>query len=307
MDHDRLSGVVTPILTPFTPQGRIATDLFCDHARNCLSGGSHYLAPFGTTGEATSIAMADRMTAVEDLVKSDAARADQLMPGTGLTSLSDTMTLTRHAAELGVAAVLILPPFFYKTSNDDGLYRYYAQLIEGLGADCPKIILYHIPQISGVGISPALTHKLALDFPGVIAGYKDSSGQWKNTTQILRAAPGISVFPASEAMLQQALASGGAGCISATCNVNVAEIRKLYDLLRDGQHVEAKELALDVDHVRGVVEKHGVIGGSKSVMAARTGNPEWLRCLPPLPHAPAELSPALEAVANRQNSEISAR
>ena len=293
MDQPSLRGIVTPLLTPFSPDGTIASALYVDHARHCLAEGSHFLSPFGTTGEAANVPVAARKEALEHLIETGAARPDQLLPGTGLTSLGDTVDLTRHAVELGVSAVMLLPPYFYTDAGDAGLYRYVAGVIERIADPRVRIVLYHIPKYAGVGYSPALTQKLALDFPGVVVGYKDSGGKWAHTAQILRAAPQLSVFPGSETMLPQAMASGGAGCISASCNVNAREIRALYDALTEDRIDEARDLALQVSHLRKLLEAAGLIGGAKSIVAARTGEPGWLRVLPPLTDAPGELSPEL--------------
>lgn len=296
MDRLDLRGIVTPLLTPFNADGTIAETLYHEHATRCLDDGAHFLSPFGTTGEAASVPIAERRTALENLVASNAASAHRLLPGTGLTSLVDTMALTAHAVEVGVAGVMVLPPYFVADATDAGLYRYVAQLIEGLADNRLRIILYNIPKYTGASFSPTLTRKLSIDFPGVIVGYKDSSGQWLNTAQVIRAAPDISVFPGAETMLPQAMATGGAGCISASCNVNVTEIRRLFDLLDSGDHAGAKDLSLEVNHVRKALENGGLIQNSKAVIAARTKEPGWLRCLPPLQDAAAELSPELQAL-----------
>lgn len=305
MEQPTLRGIVTPLVTPFNPDGSVIEPLYHDHARSCLADGSHFLSPFGTTGEAASVGVAARMTALEGLINSETAKPDQLLPGTGLTAVADTVALTRHAVDLGVSAVMLLPPYYFKGVSDDGLYRYIAQLIEQVADSRLRIILYHIPKFAGVGFSPALTRKLAIDFPGVIAGYKDSGGQWANTTQILRAAPDIAVFPGSETMLSQGMASGGAGCISASCNVNAKGIRALYDALTEGRGAEAKDLTLQVNHVRSALEAAGLITGAKSVVAFRSGSAEWTRTMPPLADAPAEPHPALAEVLSAQSAEIS--
>ncbi|MEM9319688.1 MAG: dihydrodipicolinate synthase family protein [Pseudomonadota bacterium] len=306
MDDPKLSGVITPLLTPFNADGSIATRLYTAHAARCLADGSSFLSPFGTTGEAASVPVAARTKALEELVSKNAARPDQLIPGTGLTSLADTVALTRLALAVGARAVMILPPYFYRDAEDEGLYRYMAQLIEDVGSDHLRIILYNIPQNTGLGFSPALTRRLSLDYPGIIAGYKDSSGQWGHTVQILRAAPGLAIFPGSESFLPQAMAAGGAGCISASCNVNLPAIRALYDALLEGSDGEAKDLSLEVNHVRKALASAGLITASKAIIATRTNEPDWRRCLPPLRDAPAELTPALAAIAEGQRSAISA-
>lgn len=307
MNQLQLRGVGTPLLTPFTSDGSIATGLFVEHARSCLENGSHFLVPFGTTGEAASIAMAARMSALEALVEAGTVHPEQLVPGTGMTSLADAITLTKHARDLDVAAVLLLPPFFIKDAQDGGLYRYMADLIEQIADDGLRIVLYHIPKYTGIGFSPALTRKLVLNFPGIVVGYKDSGGQWAHTAQIMRAAPDISVFPGSEAMLPQAIATGGAGCISASSNVNVSGIRALYDALVDGNEADAKDLTLEVTHFRTTLEQSGLVLGSKSLLAKRTGEVGWTRTLPPLQDAPAELSPEFAALLASQMDEMSSK
>jgi len=296
MDQPALRGIVTPLVTPFTTAGTVDTQQYENHARQCLADGSHFLSPFGTTGEAASVSMDARKHTLEALVEGGAARPDQLLPGTGLTSLDETVDLSRHAVEIGASAVMLLPPFFFKDATDEGLYRYFAQVIERIGDERLRIVLYNIPKFSGVPISAALTRRLALDFPGIIAGYKDSGGQWANTVQIIRAAPEIAVFPGSETMLPQAIATGGAGCISASCNVNAAGIRALYDALISGDTVMAKDRALQVNHVRQALEKNGLIPACKAIIAARTGHDGWLRLLPPLADAPKTFDGELESL-----------
>lgn len=277
---ERLTGVVTPLLTPYEDDLSIAEGLYLEHAAHCLGGGAHFLSPFGTTGEAVSNTMGERMAMLERLVTSGTATPGQLMPGTGLCNLEDTVTLTRHAAEIGCAAAMVLPPFFYPPS-DEGLYRYYSRLIETLGAKAPKIILYNIPQNTGVPISPALSARLNAAFPNVVTAYKDSSGNWDNTAAVIRVAPGISVFPASETLLSRAMVLGAGGCISASCNSNVTAIRRLYEVLRDGDQNEAERMQPGLEAHRNAVQDAGLISGLKSVKAYQSGDRRWLILRPP--------------------------
>lgn len=289
----RLTGVVTPLLTPYEDDLSIAESLYLDHAASCLEGGAHYLSPFGTTGEATSNTMRERMAMLERLVVSGTARPDQLMPGTGLCTLEDTVTLTRHASELGCAAAMVLPPFFYP-SGDEGLLRYYARLIETLGDNAPQIILYNIPQNTGVPISPALSARLNQTFPDHVVAYKDSSGDWDNTAAVIAAAPGLSVFPASETLLAKAMALGAGGCISASCNSNITAIRAMYDALRDGHQDKAEKLQKGLVIHRRAVQEEGLIGGLKSLLAHRSTDRRWLNLRPPHVDADPTAGPRLE-------------
>ncbi|RKF13406.1 dihydrodipicolinate synthase family protein [Roseovarius spongiae] len=295
---DRFTGVITPLLTPYNDDSSIAFDLYLDHAAGCLADGAHYLSPFGTTSEALSHSVRERIDALEKLVENGVARADQLMPGTGLCNLEETLTLSRHAVELGCAAVMTLPPFFFVKASDEGLYRYFSQLIEGVGSDALRICLYNIPQNTGIAVSPALAGRLNDAFPEVVVAYKDSSGDWDNTKAVIEAAPGISVFPGSESVMMRAMALGGGGCISASCNTNVAGIRALYDTLRAGDDEGAKALAPQIDAHRDAVQAGGLIPGLKGLKARQTGDARWLNLRAPLmPADPALAGPLADTLA----------
>lgn len=290
---DRFQGVITPLLTPYNDDFSVADDLYLEHAAACLSGGAHYLSPFGTTSEATSHSVAERMALLELLVSSGTARADQLMPGTGLCNLGETVTLSRHATDLGCAAVMTLPPFFFVKAPDEGMYRYFSALIEQVGNPALKICLYNIPQNTGIGISPPLAARLNAAFPTVVVAYKDSSGDWDNTQAVIAQAPGISVFPGSESVMLRAMALGGGGCISASCNTNVAGIRAMYDLIRAGDTKAAQAMAPQIDAHRNAVQAGGLIPGLKALKAQQTGDARWLNLRPPLLPADPALAPSL--------------
>lgn len=290
---DRFRGVITPLLTPFNDDLTIARDLYLEHAASCLAGGAHYLSPFGTTSEALSHSVRERIEVLEMLVSSGTARADQLMPGTGLCNLEETLTLCRHAVDLGCAAVMTLPPFFFVNASDEGLYRYFCQLIDGVGSDAMRVCLYHIPQMTGIGISPALAARLNAAYPGIVVAYKDSSGNWDNTQDVIEAAPGISVFPGSESFLLKGMRIGGGGCISASCNTNAAAIRQMYDLASAGQWDQA-EIALGPINIhRQAIQDGGLIPALKSFKAHQTGDARWLNLRPPLDNADPALGPVL--------------
>lgn len=280
--NTRLTGVITPILTPYNPDLSIATDLYLDHAATCLANGAHYLSPFGTTSEANSHTVAERMAMVEALVTSGTARADQLMPGTGLCSMGETLTLTRHAVEVGCKAAMILPPFFYVKASDEGLYRYFSTLIEQVGSDDLRICLYHIPQYAGIGFSPSLAARLSTAFPGIVVALKDSFGNWDNTQAVIEAAPGLSVFPGTESHMVRAMRLGGGGCISASMNSNTAGIRAMYDLAAAGRFDEAEAMLPTIDRHRQAVQEGGLIPGLKAYKAYTTGDKRWLTLRPPL-------------------------
>ena len=279
----RFSGVITPLLTPFENDGMIAEDLWVGHAGWLLDQGSHYLSPFGTTGEALSVPLEMRMRAVEILVMGGIP-AERIVPGTGLCALEETARLTAHARDLGCAGAMVLPPFFYTGVGDGGLSAFFSRLIEIEGQERLKLILYHIPSHTGVGISPDLAAHLNKTYPDSVVGYKDSSGDWANTQAVIEAVPGLAVFPGSEAFLAEGLAAGVAGCISATCNVNVMRIRALFDAVQAKENVV--ELDAQVKFTRGVVQDAGLIPAMKALLALWLDEPRWRNLrLPLLPPA----------------------
>jgi 4-hydroxy-tetrahydrodipicolinate synthase len=271
-------GIIAPILTPFESDGRIARDLWISHAKWVLDQGAHYLSPFGTTGEALSVSLRERMQALEWLVESGISPA-RLMPGTGVTALPETVELSAHAMKLGCAAVMVLPSFFYTGAGDDGQARYFSELVERVNDPALRVILYHIPQNSGVPVSPALTARLNNAFPETVVAYKDSSGNWDNTVAVIAAAPKVGVFPGSEAFLTRGLANGAAGCISATVNLNAAAIRAVYEGAKAGKDVTGQDDAMKV--FRKAVQDAGLIASQKAMLAVRSGDRRWLNLRAP--------------------------
>ena len=287
-----LCGIIAPILTPFDAGGAVANDLWISHAQWVLDQGAHYLSPFGTTGEALSLSMPERMAAVEALLDAGIAPA-RLMPGTGLPALGDTVHLTRHAVDLGVSAVMVLPSFFYTDATEDGHFRYFAALVDAVADARLKICLYNIPQNSGVAVTPALAARLTHAFPKVFVAYKDSSGDWDNTRHVMDAAPSLAVFPGSESFLTKGLANGCAGCISATVNVNAAAIRAVYDAAKAPADVSAADRAIQDFRVH--VQDAGLIRAMKAMLALHTQDDRWLNLRPPLLNATHDLGRALLA------------
>jgi 4-hydroxy-tetrahydrodipicolinate synthase len=275
----RMQGIICPILTPFENDASIARDLFVSHAKWVLNQGAHYLSPFGTTGEALSVSVRERMQALEWLVEAGIP-ANRLMPGTGVTALPETVELTSHAVGLGCAAVMVLPSFFFTAAGDDGQARYYSELIEQVASPLLKMILYNIPQNTGVPVSPALTARLNAAFPETVLAYKDSAGKWENTLAVIAAAPAVSVFPGSESFLTMGHAAGGAGCISATVNLNAAAIRSVFDAGLKGQDTQTADAAIKA--FRKIVQDAGLIPPMKAVLAVRSGDDRWLNLRAPL-------------------------
>ncbi len=292
-----LRGVIAPNLTPYEADLSIAEGLYLDHAAWLIDQGCVGLAPFGTTGEALSIGMDERIALLEKL----AARINpaKIVPGTGLTSLPDTVRLTQHALDIGCAGAMTLPPFYFKSVSDDGLYDYFSWLIDAVDRPTLKLYLYHIPQVAGVGIPPAVAKRLHQAFPDIVVGIKDSSGDWANTEQLL-AIDGMIVYPAQESTLIEGHALGAAGCISATANLNPAVIAQLIRMIESGDTEGRDALNAEVGAFRKLVAGAGPIPAQKALMAAWTGDVRWGRMRPPLTpmadRAAADLVAAVDAL-----------
>ncbi len=272
-------GVVAPILTPFNDDLSIASDLYIELARRLFDDGCAGLAPFGTTGEALSVGIDERIDAIDALINGGVDPA-RMIPGTGLSNVADTVRLSRACLDRGCAAVMTLPPFYYKGVSEDGIYRHFAELIAKIGDDA-RILLYHIPPIAVVGIPPKLAARLHADFPEQVVGIKDSSGDWDNTRQLFDI-DGLIVYPGSELPLIDALDLGGPGCISATANINMREITKVIELYDAGDLQAAKAQQQAISKTRMVIQDFGPIPAQKRLLAIETGDARWANVRPPL-------------------------
>ena len=288
----RLRGVIAPVLTPFNDSLAPDVERFIAHCE-WLVGNNAGLAIFGTNSEAASISVAERKSLTEALVEAGIPAA-KLMPGTGACALPDAVELSRHASGLGAAGLLTLPPFFFKGVSDDGVFAYYAEIIERVGPGCAPIYLYHIPQFTHVPITLGLIERLRKRYPTVIAGAKDSSGDWANTKAMIDnfAADGFDVFPASESLLSMAMPLGGAGCISATVNMNPGGIHRVY---AGWQGEDAPELQARADAVRKVFQGGYMIPAMKHALATYTNDAPWRTVRPPLAPLDSSMRDAIDA------------
>lgn len=287
----RIQGVLSPVLTPFNADYSPATDRFLRHCRWLLDQDVG-LAIFGTNSEANSLSVSEKIRLLETLLEAGLP-APRMMPGTGACALPDAIDLTRRAVKAGCAGVLMLPPFYYKGVSDEGLFRAYASVIDGVADERLRIYLYHIPPVAQVSISLALIERLLKAYPGTIAGVKDSSGDWKNTAAMLeRFQPqGFDVFCGSENFLLATLRAGGAGCITATGNVNPGPIVQLY---RTWQQADADAQQKALDLTRAQFGAYVMIPAMKAAIASRSGNPAWATVRPPLVELDADQRAALD-------------
>src|SRR5205823_2660049 len=325
----RIRGVLAPVVTPFKADLSPDCERFIRHCQWLLSQDCG-LAVFGTNSEANSMAAKERSTLLDVLV---AAGIDpsRMMPGTGCCSVTETVELTAHAVKHGCAGVLMLPPFYYKNVSEEGLYRYFSEVVQRVGDTRLKIYLYHIPPMAIVGITPKLVERLLKSYPSTIAGMKDSSGDWNNTKTFLdafaetarpaptaRAARTFDVFVGSESFLLTNMRNGGVGTISATANVNPAAIHKLYSewnrqncsgvcvkrranrkaLGTSASTTDLTTLQARLNVVREVFARKSwpsMIAALKQAIAIYGNDPEWARVRPPLVELTTEQARKLAA------------
>ena len=285
-------GVWCPVLTPLDEDLKPDAKRFVAHGRRLLDHGCHGLAILGTTGEANSFSVDERIALTEAAVEGGLP-VDRLMAGTGCCALTDTVRLTRHALEMGIRNILALPPFYYKPNTDQALFHSFEAVIQKLGTADFRLFLYHFPKLSGVQVTPGLLELLIDAYPETTAGVKDSSGDWSNTKALIERFPTISIFPGTETLLLPALEAGGAGCITASANVNAAAIRKVYDAHEQGDPAAAR-LQDEITEVRKILQLRPMIPVMKALIADARGDPAWRRVRPPLLELPAAEGRALE-------------
>ena len=255
------------------------------------------MAIFGTNSEANSLSVDEKIFLLDKVIDYG-IDPGKLMPGTGCCSMTDTINLTKHAVKVGCAGVLMLPPFYYKAVDDDGLFKYFSNIIESVNDERLRIYLYHIPPIAMVGISLKLIEALLKKFPNTIAGIKDSSGDWNNTQQMLDEKwDDFGIFAGSESFLLKTMQQGGAGCISATANVNP---RNIYNVYKNWQKSNASYMQEEIDRVRSIVQKYPLIPALKSIVSHFHEDSEWNILRPPLkelhPNESKKLISELEAI-----------
>jgi 4-hydroxy-tetrahydrodipicolinate synthase len=272
-----LSGVLAPVVTPFRKDLSPDGERLLRHCRWLLENRCG-LAVFGTNSEANSLSVDERIDLLDGLLEAG-LDPSRMMPGTGCCAFPDTVRLTSHAVARGVGGVLMLPPFYYKGVSDEGLYRSFAEVIDRVGDSRLRVYLYHFPQMSAVPFSIDLVGRLRDAFPGIIVGMKDSSGDRAHLESVLRAFPGFGMFAGNETLLLANLRAGGAGCISATANVNPAAIDRLFQRWREH---DAEAIQTSLNDVRLAVQQFTLVPALKKIVSHYAFDPEWNRLRPPL-------------------------
>jgi 4-hydroxy-tetrahydrodipicolinate synthase len=287
MAQSNLSGVIAAIATPVDEAGSPDTARATRLARHLLDNGCDGLNVLGTTGEATSFSLEERKR-VMSAYRDAGLPMDRLMVGTGAAAVADAVALTRHAAELGFAGALLLPPFYYKGVPDDGLVAYVEAVMQASAAKPIPIYLYHFPQQSGLHWHVGLVRRLLDSHGARIVGLKDSSGDMAYAREAAAISKSFAVFPSTEAVLLDARAGAFAGCISATANLNA-------DLCQRAFHA-GDQAALDAAvAIRKLFDGKALVPGIKALLSHIHADPALARVKPPL--APYSAADRAQAVA----------
>jgi 4-hydroxy-tetrahydrodipicolinate synthase len=277
-----ISGVFCASATPVLKDGSPDHATFATHCKALIDEGCHGVALLGTTGEANSFSLRQRQELLENVI---AAGLDpqRLLPGTSQTNVADTVTLVRHAVDADVKACVVLPPFYYKGVSDEGLFRFYAEVIEGVGSDALRIVLYHIPSIAQVGISIELAARMREAFPGIIVGVKDSSGKIESMEAFAKAFDNFSVLAGADPFMLPLLREGGAGCITSSSNLIGAHLRTVFDNFFDPAKTDEVDAAQGrINAWRDLSNAYVQLPTIKAMLAKRRNHSGWTRVRPPL-------------------------
>jgi 4-hydroxy-tetrahydrodipicolinate synthase len=274
-----LQGIWPALLTPLTPSLAVDTSLLGSHARRLLEAGCAGVTLFGTTGEGPSFSLAERMAALKALVDSGIP-ASQIIVHTSCAALPETVALTAHATSLGVRACLVLPPFFLKGVPDQGVLDAYRWIIDQVADPSLQLLLYHIPQVSGVGLSLWTISELVSLYPQTVVGIKDSGCDRVFSVGLANALmPPLQVWVGNELDLQTLSGLGSRGAISGVANIFPRLVARLVD------QPQGSEAAADLERVQAflnVIGGYGMTAAFKGVMSVLDSAPGWRRVRPPL-------------------------
>ena len=301
--NDRPRGVFAAALTPLKDDLGPDIGATIGHYRWLLDQGCDGIVCLGTTGEANSFSLDERLALLDALGETDLPA--KLVVGTGCCAVPDTVRLSRKALEIGAAGVLVLPPFYYKGVGDDGLYAAYAETIERIGDAALKLYIYHFPKMTALDMSLELIGRLIAAYPDTVVGLKNSSGDWDNMAAMIEAFPGFDVFAGSEEFLLPTLKMGGPGCMSATVNLLAPQSAEVYAKWQGGE-TDAEALQEHLTALRRTISQFAPIPAMKAMMARRSGQGSWAKVRPPLVALEAAQTERLAAALSAQGLELSA-
>lgn len=279
VDKTTWQGIWPALLTPLDAALNIDANAFAAHAKALLAAGCAGVTPFGTTGEGPSFSVDERRAAI-DALQAAGLPASQMLVSTSCAALPDVLALTRHAVAAGAAGCLLMPPFFLKSVPDAGVLEFYRRVIEGVADARLRLMLYHIPQVSGVALAASVVRALLEQYPGVVVGIKDSGCDRHASLRFAEAfMPPLQVWVGNEPDLQTLAAQGSRGAVSGVANIMPRLVQRLV------AQPSGPGAAADLQRVLALLQilpGYGLTAAFKAVMAMHTGQPGWRRVRAPL-------------------------
>jgi 4-hydroxy-tetrahydrodipicolinate synthase len=278
LNSDRLGGLIAAVATPLDGRGAIDDARFAEHCRWLMDRGCHGLTPFGTSGESTAFSVAERRTGLDRLIQAGIPAAC-LVPGTGATAAPDAIELTRHAVERGCAGVLLLPSFYWKEQPDEYVFRFFAEVVEGVADPRLRLYLYQIPQLTAVPIRIAAIRRLRDRYGAVVAGLKDSSGDLAGTIAYIRELPDLAIMTGSEEHIPDVLKAGGTGTICGLANLIPSALREIVDR---PEGAKTADIVAGIKEIVDAVFRQPVIPALKYATGIYRNDPNWRAVRAPL-------------------------
>ena len=289
MRDQLLRGLWVAALTPLAADRSVDVPAFAKHCRWLIDCGCDGVALFGTSGEGPHFTVRERIAALEGVLKAGIP-PERVVVGTGCVAIPDAVELTRHALGCDIAAAMLLPTFFVKKQGDAEVEAGIAAVVEAAADPRLRLIVYHIPSWSAVEIGIGAVKALRRRFGEVIAGIKDSSGDWAHFETYLAAVPELRLFTGSEAHFAKALARGAAGTI---CGLGNVAPRTMAALKAGGAGAAGAQR--EIEAICGFYDAHSFLPTVKTMLATLTGEPGWRRLRPPLVEPDAAETAAIVA------------
>ena len=280
----KLEGVYAASLTPLKDDYSPDLDALPPLLRFYAQRGCHGALLLGTTGEGPSFAPKERTAILQAALKIRQEYPDfRLMAGTGTPSLEETLSLTRDAFDLGFDAVVVLPPYYFRKVSDEGLFVWYKKIIEQAVPSDGAFLGYHIPAVSGVGLSFELLSQLKDGFPQRFYGIKDSTGDPNHAVQLgAHFGQDLTVLTGNDRLLSFAMENQATGCITAMANLYSPSLRKVWDAFQRGE--ADLETQAQLDTWRSVLDEYQPFAPTlKALLHNMHGFPQWAVRPPLLP------------------------
>ena len=269
-------------LTPINKDYSINNDVFYNHCNNLFNQGADGIVLYGTTGEANLLSIKSKMQSLESIIAKGIDRS-KLLVGTGLASIEETISFSKETKNLGTSGILVLPSYYYNNPSDQGVIDYFSYIIESIAENDLKMILYHIPKISGVSINHNIIHNLINKYPNNIVGIKDSENDLNKMIDTIKKFPNFKVFSGSDSLALHAVREGAAGAITATANLSVSLLSYIIKNANNSDMNEKLENASDLqDRIRKIVFSQEQISFMKAVLKQKDNNKAWSTLMPPL-------------------------